>query len=127
LEAALVQTSRVFVAGVLHAAIGMVDEALRRISRGDRHVESLDGQTGFQVIFERPSHDLAREGVDDDGEVDEGFGESDIGYVGDPELIEAGRFEPTRQVGNDLELVPAVGGLRNRRVFVASSAGCRPA
>jgi hypothetical protein len=96
LEAALVQTSRVFVGGVLHAAIGMVDEALRRISRGDRHVESLDGQTGFQVIVERPSHDLAREGVDDDGEVDEGFGESDIGYVGDPELIEAGRFEPTR-------------------------------
>ena len=105
----------------------MVDEALRRISRGDRHVESLDGQTGFQVIVERPSHDLAREGVDDDGEVDEAFGELDIGYVGDPELIEPGRFEPTRQVGDDLELVPAVGGLLNEGSSSQAQAGCRPA
>ena len=48
----------------------MMDEAGRRIARRDRQVERRQGQARLQMIVERPADDLAREGVEDDGEID---------------------------------------------------------
>ena len=68
----------IVVAGVLDAAVGMVDEALGLwLAVLDRHVEGLEGQRGAQVVFEGPSHHAAGEGVEDDGEIGEGFAEMD--------------------------------------------------
>jgi hypothetical protein len=43
-----------------------------RIARFDRHVERRQGQARLQMALERPADDLAREGVGDGGEIDEG-------------------------------------------------------
>jgi hypothetical protein len=71
--------------------IGVVDEAGRRIARRDRLVERIDGPASLEMVVERPSHHSAREGVDDDGEIDESLRQPDIGDVGDLQLIEASR------------------------------------
>jgi hypothetical protein len=51
------------------------------------------------MVGERSAHHLARERVDDDGQIDEGLGEPDISDVGDPDLVEAGRLQPAHEVG----------------------------
>ena len=86
----------------LHAAVGMMDEAVgRRISRGQGQVERLQGERGLQMVGERKADHFARERVDDDREIDEVLGEPDIGDVGDPDLVEAGRLQPARKVRPD--------------------------
>jgi len=91
-----------------------VDEAVGGgIAFGDGHVESLPGQAGLEMVFERPSDHFAREGVDDDGEIDEVFGEPDVGDVGGPDLVESGRPELAHEVGPDRAIVVAHGGARN--------------
>ena len=84
LEAALIEPRRVFARSVLDAAIGVVDQAGRRIARLDRHVERRQGEPRLQMVVERPARHLAREGVDDDGEIDEGLRQPNVGDVGDP-------------------------------------------
>src|SRR5208337_4583952 len=44
-------------------------------------------------------------------------GQPDIGDVGDPDLIEPRRDKTTRQIGNDRELMPAVGCVGNERLL----------
>ena len=85
------------------------------IAGRQRLVERLDGQSRLQVIGERPTDDLAREGVDDDGEIDEVLGKPDVSNVGDPDLIEACGARASRQIGPDREAVFAVSGARNER------------
>jgi len=101
LEAERFEPGGVFARGVLHAAVRMVDEAGRRVARGDRLVQRRKRQARLQMIVERPTDDLARESVDDDGEIDEPFAEPDESDVGDPELVEAGGRQPAREVGQD--------------------------
>src|SRR5208283_1209720 len=60
------------------------------LHRAERLVERLQGKRGLQVVGERRADNLARERVDDDGEIDEVLGEPNVGDVGDSELIEAG-------------------------------------
>ena len=79
------------------------------------HVERGQRQARFEAVIEREADGLAREGVDHDGEIDEAFCEPDIGDIGDPELVGAGRFDARRKVRRDRELVPAVGRGRNER------------
>src|SRR5208337_2594212 len=51
------------------------------------------------------------------GQIDELPGQSDISNVGDPDLIEPRRDKTARQIGNDRELMPAVGGVGNERLL----------
>src|SRR5271157_5455356 len=56
----------------LHAAIGMMDEAVRRgISRSQRLIERAERERDLQMVGERKADDLARKRVDDDGEINE--------------------------------------------------------
>ena len=75
----------------LDAAIGVMDEAGRRIARFDRLVERVHGQARLEMVVERPSHNSAREGVDDDGEIDESLRQPDIEPVLglDPRMMSA--------------------------------------
>ena len=82
-----------------------------RLPGGDRHVEGLDAELGSEMVFESPADGLAREGVEDGGEEDEGFAQADVGDVGDPDLVRPRGDETADQVGHDAESVPAVGGL----------------
>jgi hypothetical protein len=91
LKASLGEPCRVLARSVLDAAIGVVDEAGRRIARGDRLIERVHGQARLEMVVERPSHHSAREGVDDDGEIDESLRQPDIEPVLglDPRMMSA--------------------------------------
>jgi len=67
-------------AGVLHAAVGVVDEAAgRRVAFRDRHGECGDSEARLQMRLQRPADDAAAEGVEDDGEIGELFGKMQVG------------------------------------------------
>ena len=89
-------------AGVLHAAVGVMDEAAPgRLARLERLVEGGHGERRAETAAEGPAHGLAREGVEDHREIGEGAGEMHIGDVGDPDLVGPGRRQPAHQVGHD--------------------------
>src|ERR1700735_4764237 len=68
----LAQAQGVVAAGVLHAAVGMMDQVLQRTAtRGDGLVERLKRQAGLQMIGERPAHDFSWGGVHDQRQIDE--------------------------------------------------------
>src|SRR5271165_2987539 len=79
--------------------------------------EAWLGVSGGQSHGERPADHPARKGVENDGQIDELPGQPDIGDVGDPDLIEPRRDKTTRQIGNDRELMPAVGCVGNERLL----------
>jgi len=64
---------------------------------------------------DRPADDLAREGVEHDRQIDEGFAEPHIGDVGDPDLIDAGRHQAADEVGHDGKAMAAVRSARHER------------
>jgi hypothetical protein len=49
--------------------------------------QSINSKLGFEASAKRPANDLARKDIQDDREIDKFAGETDVGYVGDPELI----------------------------------------
>lgn len=116
-DAARLQPFAIVGAGILHAPVGVVDEAGLGVSGGQGHVERLDGQARFEMVGERPADHPARKGVENDGQIDELPGQPDISNVGDPDLIEAGGDKTARQIGNDRELMPAVGRVGNERLL----------
>jgi len=104
------------VAGILDAAIGVVDQAVgRRIAIGQRHLERFDRKPCLEMIIERPADHLAAERIEDDGEIDEGFSEPHVGDVGHPDLIDPGRHQVPDQIGHDRIVVAAVGRARHER------------
>src|SRR5215831_13756100 len=91
----------------------MDETAGRWLSLGNCHGEGFERELGPQMLFERPTDDHAREGIQHDGEKDEGFLQPDVGDVGDPNLVDSGRDE----IGQDAKAMPAVGGLGHEAGF----------
>jgi hypothetical protein len=60
----------------------------------DRHVERSQDQLRSHVLGNRPTHDLAAEGIQDHGKEQETRRGRDIGDVGDPEPVRGIRREP---------------------------------
>ena len=81
-----------------------------------RHVERFDSQARLEMVGERPADHLARVSVQNDGQIDELRRQSDVGDVGDPDLIDPGRDQPAHEIGNDRKLMPAVGRVGNERL-----------
>ena len=72
----------------LHAAIAVMDKASRDDRPvGERLVQGLERQLGAEMILQRPTEHLAAEGIEDDREIGERFGQADIGDVGDPSSV----------------------------------------
>ena len=78
-------------AGVLHAPVGVMDEAGRGISGGESHVERFDRQARLEMVGKRPTDHPARKGVENDGQIDELPGQPDIKPVLglDPRMMSA--------------------------------------
>ena len=76
-------------AGVLAAAIGMVEEAgfgaAGLLSVG----QSLEGQGSLQVIMEAPADDFAAEQVHESGEVKPALAGAQVSDISDPDLVGA--------------------------------------
>jgi len=88
--------------GVLHAAIGVVDQAAAlRLSGVEGPLQCRDGDRGIECVLKSPANGLAREGVKNDGEIGEGPGEMHIGDVRDPDLIGGGWHQAAHQIGDD--------------------------
>ena len=59
--------------GVLHAAIGVMDQAAGlRLSGFEGGVQRGNGERSIKRVLQSPAHGLAREGVENDGKIDEG-------------------------------------------------------
>src|SRR5271165_2326367 len=105
------------VAGAAHAdqdaTLRVMDEAWLGVSGDQGHVERLDGQARLEMVGERPADHLARKSVENDGEINKLLRQPDIGNVGDPNLIEPCGNKSAREIGNDRELVAAVGRVGN--------------
>ena len=100
-------------AGILHTAVGMVDQPDRRPAVPDRHLQRILAQGALQTLRHRPANDLHRGQVLDGGEVEPAFVRSDVGDVSEPDRIGCGGFEvAVEQVGRGCVGVAAVGGHR---------------
>ena len=99
--------------GILHTAVGMVDQPDRRPAVPDRHLQRILAQGALQTLGHRPANDLHRGQVLDGGEVEPTFVRSDVGDVSEPDRIGCGGFEvAVEQVGRGCVGVAAVGGHR---------------
>src|SRR5207245_1861700 len=94
-DAVVVEGLAVVDAGVLRAAIGVMDQL--DIGAGaalaERHLESVEDEIGAHVRGELPADDLAAVRVDHEREEDEPFPAAQVGQIGDPELVRLGRRE----------------------------------
>jgi hypothetical protein len=71
------------------------------------------GQCRRQV----PTDDLARKRIHDDGQEHVHTPQTHVGNISYPELVNGGGGQPASYVDGYLEIMPAVGGLRNETAF----------
>ena len=80
---------RYSVDGILHATIGMMNEAGRPgLAIGERVIQRFHGQRGIEMGSQSPAHHLAREAVENDGEIGEGLAQANVSDVSHPDLIQ---------------------------------------
>ena len=92
------QNRDVFGAGVLRALIRVMHYPRRRLAAGDGLLQCRYRHPRCQRAIQRPADRLAREAIDDHRQVNKLGAQTDIGDVGDPELVGAGHSQPRRQV-----------------------------
>lgn len=73
-------------AGILAAAIRMVNEPRRRFVPKPRHGQRIHHDVCRHSRFQRPAHHFAVEQLDDDGQVQSAFVRPQIGDIGSPHL-----------------------------------------
>ena len=95
---------------VLHAAIGVVDAAVRWLSGFDRCSQRGQCKPRIDLPTERIANHPARPGVQNHCQVDEAGRDTDIREIADPQLIGAGWAEATGEVGEDRTIIVAVRG-----------------
>ncbi len=87
------QAPHVGAGSVLHTAIGVMDQAGRRLPFGHRLLQCRQRQAGGQRSLQRPAHHLPRVGVQDHGQINELGLQPDVGDVGHPQLIDPGQLD----------------------------------
>ncbi|KAI4159322.1 MAG: hypothetical protein LQ342_006645 [Letrouitia transgressa] len=99
------------VAGVLAAAVGVVQEAGSRLAPGGGLGEGARDQGRGHDLVGGPAHHLATVKVEDPGQVEPALGGGDAGEVGRPDLVGARGCGSLRQaVGGDGTEMARVGG-----------------
>ncbi len=100
----------VLAASVLHAAVGVMNQPGGNTAPLDGHAQSADGEFRFQSSFERPADHQTRIGIQDHGQIHELLPQTEVGEIGNPELIRRHRHEVPGQVRIDPEAMGRVGG-----------------
>jgi hypothetical protein len=88
-------------ASILAAAIGMMDEAWRRLLLVDGHGQGRNSQFCPHVVTHRPSDDLPGVKIEHDSQIEPTFRGWHIAYIDEPNLI--------GPLGNEV-LIEPVGG-----------------
>src|SRR5829696_6724930 len=84
---------------VLDSAVGMVDESRRGLALPDRHLKGVDHELCPHVRGHRPTNDLARMGVQDEGQIEEAFPSRYVGDVRQPDPVgPTGHEVPAKQI-----------------------------
>jgi hypothetical protein len=97
--------------GVLAAAIGMMDQAWRRLLPLDGHGQCRDRQIRPHVVTHRPADDLPCEKIEHDSQIEPSFLGWDIGDVSEPDSIRPlGDEFLGEPVGGNGPIMAAVGG-----------------
>jgi len=86
-HAAAIEELLIIGAGVLRAAIAVVDKTRRGSTSPYCDLQSLHRERVFGALRGRPTDDLAGEDVEDDGEEEPSLASTHLGDVGDPESI----------------------------------------
>src|ERR1039458_9137520 len=82
----------------------------KRPSRGDRSLQSLDGQAAAQSAVQLPPDHLPRITIQNHSQVDELSLQPDVSDIGHPELIDSGQLHAPRQIQIDLQRVLGIRG-----------------
>ncbi len=87
-------------AGVLAAAVAVVDNTSKSsVGAGlQGAVESGGGERGVERIESAPADDAAAKSIHLSGEIEPALGCLDIGYIGEPDLVEALGSRATEEV-----------------------------
>ena len=89
-------------AGVLAAAIGVMQKGVGLASPPDRHQQRVRDKLRRHLRFHRPADNAAREEIDDGSHVEPALGRPDIDEVGDPFAVGLiGRELPVEHVRRD--------------------------
>ena len=101
------------VAGVLAAAVAVMNQAWRRLPVADRVLQGIEHERLGHLLGQAPADDAARTEIEHQSQIGKGrFFQRDVGDVGDPHAIELrGRRRPLKEVGTVAQRVPTVGGL----------------
>jgi hypothetical protein len=108
-HAVLFQQFLVVMAGVLAAAIGMMNQTRRWFSQVDRHYQGPDHQRLFHAPIDRPTDHAAGIKIDDDGQIDPALLSPQISDVRTPSLVRCRRRKiPIQHVPRHWKIVLAV-------------------
>src|SRR5271156_5044459 len=112
----------IVVTGVLHAAIGMKDQAGGRLTMSQGHAPSGQDQFGVDVFAHGPAGEPAAVKVQDAGQIEPAFVGCHAGDVPKPDLVGgAGNGKVRQTIGGDRLVVVAVGGADPKAAFGAST------
>ena len=75
--------------GILHAAVGVMYQTLRRRSDGQGAVQGVKGQAGLEAPVQRPADASSAEGVYDHRQIDPFASQPYVGDVGYPQLVDS--------------------------------------
>ena len=106
----MLELGAVVLGSILRAAIGMMDAALGRLPAGDGRSERREREPRIDAPADGVADHAARPGIENGCQIDEADRDGDVGDVGDPELVGAGRHYVLGQVREDRPVVVAVGG-----------------
>src|SRR5216683_2348356 len=111
LDAVYRQQLLILVAGVLAAAIRVVQQTLRRLAVLQCHLEGVEHDTAFEPFAQRPADHSAREQIEDYRQVQPTLEGPHISNVGDPAAVGCGHCKPPlQQILLNWHAVPGISG-----------------
>src|SRR5437899_2960474 len=95
------------VESTLTAAIGMMEQPLRRAPARQGHPERVEREVVRDALVHRPADGEARTEIEDHRQVEPTLARRNVGDVGDPRLVRPSTLElPRQDVGGDGKRMP---------------------
>ena len=96
--------------GVLDAPIGMMNQSRLRLTFLQCRIQCLLGNAAIQLPANAPTDHTSRVDIQNHRQIYEFLLQSNVGNIGDPQLIDGTQHHPPRQIRIDAPGMGAVGG-----------------